>query len=181
MPEHVREDIEAYLQSGREILTEAQLSDCFLYALRTMDRERIAALPELSEGLENVLHRACRQAASYEELLVRLKSKRYTLARLKRICCSALLQVDNALQKSASGDPAALYLRVLGMKKDAKPLVRALCEAASLPILMRGEDFEGLNELRRAVFAADERAKRISAIGRGVPCIEETRGACPHR
>ncbi|MEL7609809.1 MAG: nucleotidyltransferase family protein [Bacillota bacterium] len=173
LPEHVRADIESALRGGQGILTDARLSDCFLYALRAMDRARLRELPEVSEGLENALYRACREAASYEELLVRLKSKRYTLARLKRICCGALLDIDNALQKSASEDPGAQYLRVLGMKKDAKRLVRALCEAARLPVLMRGEDFESLSEKARKVFAVDERAKRICAIGRGIPCVEE--------
>lgn len=175
LPEHVRADIEALVQDGRKILTEAQLSESFLYALRAMDREEIALLPEVSEGLENAIYRACREAISYDELLVKLKSKRYTLARLKRICCCALLGVDNALQKSALEDPNALYLRVLGMKKDAKPLVRALCGAARLPVLLRGEDFESMSDAARKVFAVDERAKRVAAIGRGIPCIEETK------
>ena len=106
-----------------------------------MEVTELAQLPDVSEGLENLIYRQCRTARSYEELLMLLKSKRYTLARLRRISMSALLGLKADTAKEGL---ERAYIRVLGVRKDALPLLSDLAKKAELPIIIRGEDIKDL-------------------------------------
>ena len=63
-----------------------------LCRLRSMTVENFAALPDVSEGLENRLYQAARQAGSLEEFYALVKSKRYSHARVRRLCMSAFFR-----------------------------------------------------------------------------------------
>ena len=78
----------AQLAQG-DIRTFSQLSPVLLYALRRLSKAQLADLGEVREGLENPLYRACREAATMEELLTLVKTRRYPMARLKRACLCA--------------------------------------------------------------------------------------------
>ena len=70
-----------------------RLERAVLCRLRSMTVENFAALPDVSEGLENRLYQAARQAGSLEEFYALVKSKRYSHARVRRLCMSAFLGV----------------------------------------------------------------------------------------
>lgn len=98
-------------------------------------RQKLAALeagslplPDCSEGIENRLAKAVRSACSLEELAFAVKSKRYTLARVRRLIFSAWLEVPPELCRQ---DPP--YLRILGMGPGGAAVLRRMKETASLP------------------------------------------------
>lgn len=98
-------------------------------------RQKLAALeagslplPDCSEGIENRLAKAVRSACSLEELAFAVKSKRYTLARVRRLIFSAWLEVPLELCRQ---DPP--YLRILGMGPGGAAVLRRMKETASLP------------------------------------------------
>lgn len=98
-------------------------------------RQKLAALeagslplPDCSEGIENRLAKAVRSACSLEELAFAVKSKRYTLARVRRLIFSAWLEVPLELFRQ---DPP--YLRILGMGPGGAAVLRRMKETASLP------------------------------------------------
>ncbi len=105
--------------------------DLLLYALRNMTEGELAALPDVGEGLEHRLARCAWEATSLAELIDMLKCKRYTRARLTRLCAHALLGVT---QEFLAEHPLPEYARLLGMREDAKPLLRELSRRATLPI-----------------------------------------------
>lgn len=105
--------------------------DLLLHTLRSMSQAEIAALPGVNEGLEKRVHRAATQASSQLELMEALKCKRYTHARIARLCAHALLGMDQALIQA---HPLPEYARLIGMREDARPLLRALKERSTLPI-----------------------------------------------
>ena len=108
------------------------LATLALYLLRTATPERVADLPGVSEGLENLLISAARASASMDELLARCKSKRYTMARLKRLLPQLALGIDRKLQASC---PAPGYARLLGARRGALPLLRQIKERGTLPLI----------------------------------------------
>ena len=69
-----------------------------LSALRRMEQKEMAQLADLSEGLENRLYRASREACSLEQLYAAVKSKRYPLARVRRLVMNAFLQLPAQMQ-----------------------------------------------------------------------------------
>lgn len=64
-----------------------------LYRLRTMSPQDLAKVPDVGQGLENRIFQAARVATSLEDLLDKIKVKRYPMARLKRILLNALFGI----------------------------------------------------------------------------------------
>lgn len=144
-------------------VTLSDADSLMLYALRMMSAQDMKSLPDVQEGFENVLFRASREAKTTAELLTLLKSKRYTLARCKRICICAMMGVSGKLAKSVFEEDA-LYLRVLGFKRTARSLVSAIASRRTLPLLVRRADTVSLSASAQAILEADIRAHDVYAL-----------------
>ena len=106
--------------------------DLLLHTLRSMNGEQLAALPDVDEGLEKRVLKCAQTAATREELLENLKCKRYTHARLSRLCAYALLGLTREL---AARHPLPQYARLTGLRRDAKGLMAELKKRSRLPII----------------------------------------------
>lgn len=124
-----KEDISRYAPECdfSETASITRLETAILSKLRGMSKTAIERTPNVLMGLENRILRAASVASSLNELYFLVKTKRYTLARIRRIILSAFLGITkNDLQIS----PA--YVRILGMNGKGKEiLAEAKCE---LPI-----------------------------------------------
>lgn len=67
------------------------LERIILFRLRTMAPPEMANLPDMDQGLLNRIFQASRVAVSLDDLLDKIKTKAYTMARIKRILCSCLI------------------------------------------------------------------------------------------
>ena len=130
------EALAAVPEAAREILSRAGSmhapDDLLLWRLRQTSEAELSALPGVAEGLERRILRCASGASTREELLDALKCKRYTRARLSRILACALLGLTNAL---AERHPEPEYARLMGMRRDARPLLSELKRRAKLPIV----------------------------------------------
>lgn len=163
VPSYVFIGMNARVDGGMAPIWPENFSELVLYALRRLGPDNIADLPDVEEGLENIIYKASRAASSAEELFTLAKSKRYTMARLKRICMCALCgitkeDVDDALD-------GALYGRVLGFRKHAQPLIRAFKRYGTLPLVTRKADMDELDEKTRRILEIDINASDIHALG----------------
>lgn len=104
------------------------LETAILARLRSLGQEKLAGLPDLSEGLENRFYTAIRSAGSLEELAFSLKTKRYTMARIRRLILSAFL--DLAPGDSAGTPP---YLHILGFNQRGREILSQMGKHATLP------------------------------------------------
>ena len=105
-----------------------------LSALRRMSREELAALPDLSEGIENRLYAAAQKACSLEELYEQIKTKRYPLSRVRRLVLAAFLQlalkrlpirkaVGNLLSNASLYSPEGAEIRVWCGMQEGSPVL----------------------------------------------------------
>lgn len=117
-----------------------------LYRLKSTTREELAKLPDVGEGLENRIFEVAAQYNSFSEICEQIKTKRYTMARVRRILLSALLDITKEMQ--ATPVP---YVRVLGVRKERS----ALLKAGTLPLII---------DVRRAYDLLDNSAKEIFEI-----------------
>ena len=100
-----------------------------LSKLRTLSREDFAALPFISEGLENRLYEAVRTQTSVDDILETVKTKRYPLARLRRILVAAYLDL------TAEEMPLfPSYIRVLGIGARGTEVLKEAAKSARLPL-----------------------------------------------
>ena len=152
--------------SGKSnIATLGGLSDAVLYRIRSMSREELAGLPEVAEGLENLFAEKALVSNSAEEMLTGVKSKRYTMARLKRIAMNALLGVTAELQKKAAENESALYIRVLGIRRGSTELLSKLYEKASLPVIVQASDRNDICKDARQIERVSALAHSMRALG----------------
>ena len=142
------------------------LDQALILRLRSADPADLAALCEAGEGMENLFMKHAAEAGSREDLLERVKTKRYTYARLSRFCAQALLGMT---REAALAHPAPEYARVLGFRRDAAPLLRHLKETAKLPLVT---DVTRLKE--NDLFRFDRAATDLQALAMAAP---EARGA----
>ena len=100
-----------------------------LARLRTLDKEDLSHLPDCSEGLENRLYQAIRDSLSVEEIWEKTKSKRYSHARIRRLCMNAFLGVEDGLHQKLPP-----YLRVLGFNEKGRETLALARKQAKVPI-----------------------------------------------
>lgn len=142
------------------------MDDMLLLTLRGMSLERLSALPDVAEGLENRLYAASREASGREALLDALKCKRYTRARLSRTLTHALLGVDAAL---AAAHPMPTHARLIGVRVGAEPLLAELKKRSRLPIVTRAAELRG-----DPVFDLECRATDIWSLMHDDPGLRRT-------
>lgn len=123
------EDVSAFAPDCdfSNIASLSNLETAILSKLRSMSKSEIEKTPNVLMGLENRMYKAIRVSTNLNELLFLIKTKRYTLARIRRIVLSAYLGITkNDLKNNPS------YVRILGMNNRGKEILAAAnCE---LPI-----------------------------------------------
>ena len=123
------EDISAYAPDCdfSNIASLSNIEVSVLSRLRSMSKSEIEKTPNVLMGLENRIYKAARVSTNMNELLFLIKTKRYTLARIRRIVLSAYLGITkNDLKNNPS------YVRILGMNGRGREILAAAeCE---LPI-----------------------------------------------
>lgn len=93
---------------------------CF-YNLRLKDIENIKKLPDVSEGLENLIKKAAFSCNTINDFVTIVTSKRYTQTRMKRILLYSLLDIT---QKEMDISKKVIpYVRVLGFNDKGKQLL----------------------------------------------------------
>ena len=147
-----------------EFHSEDALTQALFYRLRTMDAASLRDIVGMDEGLEYRFLRAAQTAASREELIAAIKSKRYTHARLSRLCAHILLGVSRDF---AAAHRTPTYARVLGFRKDAAPLLRAIKAHASIPLVTKAAAFDRADPL----FSLDIRAQDLWSLGVSNPAL----------
>jgi len=110
--------------------------------LRKMSKEDIAALPYVSEGMENRIKEAADGSGSLEELLENIDTRRYTRTRIQRCLVNMLggltsQELDRFME---SGGPR--YIRVLGFNEKGRQLLSEVKKHASLPVIVKTADFK---------------------------------------
>lgn len=96
-----------------------------LYRLRTISPQELATTPDVGQGLENRIFQAARMATSLEDLLDKVKVKRYPMARIKRILLNALFGI-----KTEDLKVPPMYGRILALNDKGAEILRL---AGSLP------------------------------------------------
>lgn len=126
------EDVSGFVPEGNfSNPAKAEFADrAVMYKLKSMSLEDFENLPDVSEGLHNRIYSAVKKCSTLEELLFEIKTKRYTLARLRRIIAYAMLDITKDLQKSPLP-----YLRILGMTDKGAEALSLISKKTDLPII----------------------------------------------
>ena len=112
-----------------------------------MSVEDFKALPDVSEGLEYRLFDAVKTSLYLEEILEKVKTKRYTHSRIRRIIVCAFL----GIKKEDVLAPVP-FIRVLGFNEKGAKILKKAKETANLPIITKTSEINALGEDAKRVF-----------------------------
>lgn len=142
-----------------------------LARLRTLPED--FELPFGAEGLSNRFRSACREEASVEAVCAAVKSKRYALARIRRMVLCAYL----GLSASDLEQPPP-YVRALAFDGTGRVLLRKAKRSGEIPVVNAGE-----SPPDPGYYALERRAADLYALfSEGEPpCRAEERGRVYYR
>lgn len=110
------------------------------YLLLTLSREQLASYQDCNMELARRIKSLLVDFYSMEQFSGILKTRNMTLTRVSRILCHILLrltQEDYALGRSLDYTP---YLRILGFRREAAPLLTRLNACAQVPVISKLAD-----------------------------------------
>lgn len=132
------------------------LERVLLYRLRTATTEELVHLPEVGQGLENKILSA-RNETSLESMLLTMKSKRYPMARLRRILLDLLIGI-----KPEDTDNPPPYGRILALNERGRDILNAAKNAGTT--LPYATSLAKLAELDESCKACAELEARSTAV-----------------
>lgn len=128
-----------------------------LHLLRGMTAEQLALIDGVTEGLENRILRAAAQATTFTEAAELIKTKRYTLARVRRTLMRCVIGIERA------GLPELPpYIRVLGLTSRGAALLHGV--KREFPVLTKPSDCDMLTDSGMRVFELEVKASELRAL-----------------
>lgn len=133
-----------YLQDNKLFSNEDMWSN-LKYEIIKLNASGLKEIHEIAEGLENKIYKQALACDSYDQFIFRIKSKRYTLSKIKRICIYILLGITKEKYKKLKN---VNYARVLKVKDSSIELLSALSNAATNLVITKITDdtFSSFNE-----------------------------------
>lgn len=103
---------------------------------------------QMTEGIEYRLKKAAEKATSFDEFVHLVKTKRYTYARIRRLCVYVLTHAYDTEVKKATD-----YARILGFTATGQRYLNQLKKEIAIPMITKMTD-----DLSRGMMALDYRA-----------------------
>ena len=147
LPEDALNALTEEIDNGKAPANYNELEIAILYKLRSMTIEDFKDLPDVSEGLEYRLFDTIKTSSCLEEILEKVKTKRYTHSRIRRIIVCAFLGIEKA-------DVLAPvpFIRVLGFNEKGAKILKKAKETATLPIITKSSEINALGEDAKRAF-----------------------------
>ena len=115
------------LKKGHFVADISQFENIMIYNLRNMTTNQIANLPDVSEGLENLIKKAANSCNTINEFINIVSTKRYTQTRIMRILLYSLLNITKKdMTISKKYNP---YIRILGCNEKGKEMISQISKA----------------------------------------------------
>ena len=170
----LKRNLPAHVYAAAEGYAPIPYEQAAMCALTAQKESELARCPDCAEGLENRLKAMVRSTPVYGEMLKKVVSKRYTLARLKRILAENFLSITREAVQSFLAAP--LYCKVLAVRGSAAEEILNDLSAGAYPLIVRKSDYSKLSKAALDCFALDVRANDLYNALTGVPTNEyETR------
>lgn len=171
LPEESGAVLSREIAAGRSPACWKNCQRAILARLRSMEEEDFRLYDGGNEGLYHRFYAAVHSAATVEELLSRAKTKRYPMARLRRMLVQAYLGVPQASQGETPP-----YIRVLGAGPRGRELLGQMRKSASLPVVIRPGSVRRMGEEIQRVFDRESRCTDLYALA-----CPDLRRALPER
>ncbi len=154
MPPISESILKGEIERGDALIDKTKFETAVLSKLRFMNTDYFLRMPDVSEGLENRIMSSIYISRDLNQLYDYIKTKRYTMARVRRIVLSAFLGITK------KDTPASVpYVRVLGFTERGREILRTARNTATIPIVMKASDIDDIdNPMARKLFELESRS-----------------------
>ncbi len=118
-----------YIKNYNHIFNMKNIENIILYKLKTSTPENFKYILDIDEGLENRIINIAKKSNNLEEFFINIKTKRYTLSRIRRIVFQLVLYMT----KNQNLEQPK-YIRILGANEKGIELIKIAKKTSSLPI-----------------------------------------------
>ncbi|MBP0979211.1 MAG: nucleotidyltransferase [Oscillospiraceae bacterium] len=118
----------AFLESQLPVL-ESRAQVAILSKLRSLDLDQIKLIPDISEGLENRIFKSIKNSGSLEEIYNNIKTKRYTMSRVRRAIYNLFLDI-----RESDFNLLPEFVRVLGCNTKGTEIINKIKKSSDIYI-----------------------------------------------
>lgn len=147
------------LLNSKKLISNDSLFNILRYEILRLGTSNLTNIYEVAEGLENRIYTSALSSKNYNELITGIKSKRYTLGRVKRILIYILLGITKDLANNLLN---VKYARILKVSNNGKKLLKIIGSSSNIPLLsnisekhIKGLDINIINSLNIDLFASN--------------------------
>lgn len=116
-------------------ITEEDFSLVLKYSLMRQNRDTLCTLSDVSPELSNRIYKNLDRFCSFSQFAALLKTRDITLTRVNRCLLHSLLSIT---QEEPAAQPS--YVRLLGFRKNAAPLLRQIQDSSRIPLITKAAD-----------------------------------------
>ena len=163
MPEASFAVLEQEIQSGAAPVVRDAVDQAILAHLRRLDAAALIPFCSGDNGLAHRLADAIRDNTSFSEICTAAQTRRYPLARVRRVLLRAWL----GLPQSVSPEPQ--YIRVLAIGRQGRTILRRMKDTCALPVVIKPVTECSLPEDLQPALARDALADDLYALAYPAP------------
>lgn len=153
---------------GKAPMTIKNYEKEILFLLRKLSLEELSEISDVTEGLENVLKKSVCEAFEIDELIDKIKTKRYTKTRVQRILIHTLLGIKKTIIQEQKETPQ--YARILAFSPNGKKIIPELTKKSRIPIVTSVSKFlKNANPAQKEMLELDILATNIYTLGYQIP------------
>ena len=134
-------------EAGRCALDRERQDVLMLSRLRFLNEEGFLTLPDAADGAGKKLFRAVREGNTYDAVLKVAATRRYPLARVRRLCSCAVLGIR---ESDREGLPP--YARILAFNEKGRALLQQRTDSSEIPLLTRPSQVTRLGARAQEIF-----------------------------
>lgn len=138
-----------------------KIDSAIISSVKKLSPKELSILPDVGEGLHNLIYNSARECHSFSALCNMVKTKRYTHARIRRILLCAYLGIDNSFFLK---EPP--YVKILAVKEGASKYLK---NNAEKQIIIRVSQLDLSNEFVKLVFVTENRSNELYALSLDKP------------
>ena len=135
-------------------------NDICMFKLKTTNKDFIKNIYDVSEGLENRFVECSKNKKILNEVLLDVKSKRYTYTRLKRIVLRLVLDIEKSIIEKIYEIDKLPYIKVLGFSSE-KPELLSEVNADTDLIVRNSNVVENPSEFYLQLSGIEDRANAL--------------------
>lgn len=135
-----RKTILDFKQSAGKLNSLNSYMDNIIYRIMSLGPDSLRNIFDVSEGLNNIIYTMAKGCASADSLIMKIKSKRYTYARLRRILLNVLLNITYNKVNHALNTPSR-YVKVLSLDKTGAKVLKQAVSNYGTAIISNYSDY----------------------------------------